>query len=158
MRISETRGARSEEQIELMRRLWTERSVTFEGRFDTVTGAGIAPLPVQRPIPVWIGTASAKGYERIGRIADGWFPMTGPGPKLDDARAMVRDAAVAAGRDPGAIGLEGRVRPPIPIPSRRAEAWAEVGASHVSVSTMGKGLKTVDDHLAALAAVASRFG
>jgi probable F420-dependent oxidoreductase len=154
------RGARSEEQIDLMRRLWTERSVTFEGKFDTVTGAGIAPPPVQRPIPVWIGTASAKGYERIGRLADGWFPMMGPGPKLDEARAAVREAAVAAGRDPEALGLQGQVRSSIEPDTVAAElaAWAEAGATHVAVSTMGQGLTTVDDHLAALAGVAGRFG
>ncbi len=153
-----TRGARSEEQIDLLRRLWTERSVTFDGTFDAVTGAGIAPLPVQRPIPVWIGSASARGYERIGRIADGWFPMTGPGPKLDDARAIVSDAAIAAGRDPEAIGLEGSVDAADPdTVSAGLAAWADVGASHVSINTMGKGLKTVDDHLSALAAVAERL-
>lgn len=53
------RGKRSAEQIDLLRRLWTEQTVTFNGRFHTVTGAGIAPLPVQRPIPVWVGAASA---------------------------------------------------------------------------------------------------
>lgn len=150
------RGARSEEQIALMRRLWTERSVTFEGQFDTVRGAGIAPLPVQRPIPVWIGTAATKGYERIGRIADGWFPMMGPGPKLAEATAVVRDAAVAAGRDPDAIGMEGQVRSSIDPDAVAAEVaqWRDAGATHVSVSTMGHGLATVDDHLEALAAVA----
>ena len=154
------RGARSEEQVELMRRLWTERSVSFDGKFDTVTGAGLAPRPVQRPIPVWIGTASAKGYERIGRLADGWFPMMGPGPKLDVARAAVRDAAVAAGRDPDALGLQGQVRSSIEPDTVAAElsAWAGAGATHVAVSTMGQGLATVDDHLAALAAIAGRFG
>lgn len=65
------RGKRSEEQIELMRSLWTQRSVTFSGRFHRLTGAGLAPLPVQRPIPVWIGAASARGFERAGRLADG---------------------------------------------------------------------------------------
>lgn len=150
-----TRGARSEEQIELMRRLWTERSVTFKGKFDAVTGAGLAPLPVQRPIPVWIGSAAAKGYERIGRLADGWFPMMGPGPKLDDARRVVRDAAIAAGRDPDAIGMEGRVNTAVPDAVATGLAqWADAGASHVTVNTMGQGLKTVDDHLAALAAIA----
>lgn len=149
------RGARSEEQIELMRRLWTERSVTFEGRFDTVTGAGLSPLPLQRPIPVWIGAASAKGYDRIGRLADGWFPMTGPGPQLDEARAAVRDAAVAAGRDPAALGLQGQVRSSIEPDAVAAElaAWGDAGATHVAVSTMGRGLATVDDHLAALQAI-----
>lgn len=149
------RGARSEEQIELLRRLWTERSVTFNGKFDTVTGAGLAPLPVQRPIPVWIGSAAAKGYERIGRLADGWFPMMGPGPKLDDARQVVRDAAFAAGRDPDAIGMEGRVDTADPDAAATGLAkWADAGASHVTINTMARGLKTVNDHLAALAAIA----
>jgi len=149
------RGARSEEQIELMKRLWTERSVTFEGRFDTVRGAGIAPLPVQRPIPVWIGAGSAKGYQRAGRMADGWFPMMGPGPKLDEARAVVRDAAVGAGRDPDALGMQGQVRSAIDPDGAAAElaAWGKAGATHVAVSTMGHGLATVDDHLAALEAI-----
>ena len=103
------RGKRSAEQIELLRRLWTEQSVTFDGDFHTVTGAGIAPLPVQRPIPVWVGAASPPGYKRAGRLADGWFPMMAPGPALDDARAIVETAAVDAGRDPATIGMEGRV-------------------------------------------------
>lgn len=151
-----TRGARSEEQIALMRRLWTERSVTFEGRFDRVTGAGLAPLPVQRPIPVWIGTAAVKGHERIGRIADGWFPMTAPGPKLDEALAVVRESALAAGRDPDAIGMEGRVNAgDIDAAAAQFDAWADAGASHVSVNTMGLGLRTVDDHLAMLERVAA---
>jgi probable F420-dependent oxidoreductase len=150
-----TRGARSEEQIALMRLLWTQRSVTFEGRFDRVVGAGLAPLPVQRPIPVWIGTAAAKGYERIGRLADGWFPMTAPGPKLEEARSIVRESALAAGRDPDAIGMEGRVNAgDADTAATQLTAWAQAGASHVSVNTMGLGLRTVDDHLAALSSVA----
>jgi probable F420-dependent oxidoreductase len=151
------RGRRSEEQIELMRRLWTERSVTFDGRHHRVTGAGLAPLPVQQPIPVWIGTASERGYERAGRIADGWFPMKRPGPELDEARGIVSDAAMAAGRDPSAIGMEGRVNWTGDADRAGAElaAWADAGASHLSVNTMGAGLRTVDDHLAVLADVAT---
>jgi probable F420-dependent oxidoreductase len=150
------RGKRSEEQIELMRRLWTERSVTFDGRYHHVTGAGLAPLPVQRPIPVWIGSASRPGFERAGRIADGWFPMVPPGPQLDAARTVVADAAVAAGRDPSAIGMEGRVdwRGDADRVAADLVAWADAGASHVSVNTMGAGLDGVDEHLAALSAVA----
>jgi len=150
------RGRRSEEQIELMRRLWTERSVTFDGRHHRVTGAGLAPLPVQQPIPVWIGTASERGYERAGRIADGWFPMKRPGPELDEARGIVADAATAAGRDPSTIGMEGRVNWTGDADRAGAQlaAWADAGASHLSVNTMGAGLRTVDDHLAVLAEVA----
>lgn len=150
------RGKRSAEQIELLRRLWTEQSVTFGGAFHTVTGAGIAPLPVQRPIPVWVGAASPPGYKRAGRLADGWFPMMGPGPSLEDARAVVERAAVEAGRDPAAIGMEGRVdwRGDADAVADQLAEWAKAGASHVSVNTMGDGRKTVDNHLAVLAQVA----
>jgi probable F420-dependent oxidoreductase len=150
------RGKRSEEQIELMRRLWTEESVTFDGKFHTVTGAGLSPLPVQRPIPVWIGAGSTRGYERAGRIADGWFPMVVPGPQLDAAREVVDRAAVDAGRDPKAIGMEAWVKWQGSADDvlTKVDKWAKVGASHVSINTMGAGLKTVDDHLAALTAVA----
>ncbi len=151
-----SRGKRSAEQITLLRRLWTEQSVTFDGEFHKVTGAGIAPLPVQRPIPVWIGAASAPGFKRAGRLADGWFPMMGPGPQLDEARAVVERAAVEAGRDPASIGMEGRVdwHGDSEATINELKAWAEAGASHVTVNTMGAGLRTVDDHLAALSEVA----
>ena len=152
-----SRGKRSAEQITLLRRLWTEQSVTFDGEFHKVTGAGIAPLPVQRPIPVWIGAASAPGYKRAGRLADGWFPMMSPGPGLDEARAVVERAAVEAGRDPASIGMEGRVdwRGDSEATINELKAWAEAGASHVTVNTMGAELRTVDDHLAALSEVAA---
>jgi len=150
------RGKRSEEQIELMRRLWTEESVTFNGKFHTVTGAGLAPLPVQRPIPVWIGAGSTPGYERAGRIADGWFPMVVPGPQLDAARSVVDRAAVDAGRDPKAIGMEAWVKWQGSADDvlTKVDKWIQAGASHISINTMGAGLETVDDHLAALTAVA----
>ena len=138
-----SRGKRSSEQIELLRRLWTEQTVTFDGAFDHVTGAGIAPLPVQRPIPIWIGAASAPGYRRAGRLADGWFPMMQPGPELDEALAEVERAAVAAGRDPSSIGMEARVSfdGDYDAVAAQVEAWAEVGATHLSVNTMRAGLK-----------------
>lgn len=151
------RGKRSEEQIELMRRLWTERSVTFDGRYHTVTAAGLAPPPVQRPIPVWIGAASDRGLERAGRLADGWFPMTAPGPGLEHAREQVRRAAAAVGRDPASLGMEGRVSW-TGDPDKTAAgiaAWRAAGATHLSVNTMNAGLATVDDHLAALERVAA---
>jgi probable F420-dependent oxidoreductase len=75
-----TRGRRLEEQITLLRRLWTEQTVTFSGASDQVTGPGLAPMPVQRPIPVWVGAHSPRAYRRAGRLADGWFPQMAPGP------------------------------------------------------------------------------
>ncbi|HEY1918951.1 MAG TPA: LLM class F420-dependent oxidoreductase [Streptosporangiaceae bacterium] len=151
------RGRRVEEQVRLLRRLWTEPSVTFEGEYERVTGAGLAPLPVQRPIPVWFGGSSRPAYARIGRLADGWFPQVPPGPRLDEARAVVGQAAAAAGRDPAALGMEGRVswgEGGLDDVLEQAAQWRDAGATHVSVNTMRAGFASADDHLAALASVA----
>jgi alkanesulfonate monooxygenase SsuD/methylene tetrahydromethanopterin reductase-like flavin-dependent oxidoreductase (luciferase family) len=141
----------------LLRRLFTEESVTFEGADEQIVGAGISPLPVQRPIPIWIGGSSPRAYQRIGRLADGWFPQVVPGPALDEARGIVEKAARDAGRNPADIGLEGRVNYTGDLDAALAsiENWRAVGATHVSINTMGAGLSGVDDHLAVLRDVAS---
>jgi probable F420-dependent oxidoreductase len=151
------RGKRSEEQVEVMRKLWTERSVTFNGKYHTVTGAGLAPLPKQRPIPVWFGAASDRAYERAGRLGDGWFPMMGPGPGLDYAVEQVKRAAAAAGRDADSLAMEGRVSLTGDRDKAAAQiaAWNAAGATHLSLNTMDAGLASVDDHLAALERVAT---
>jgi probable F420-dependent oxidoreductase len=156
-----TRGKRMEEQIGLLRRLWTERSVTHEGTFDTIVGAGLAPLPVQRPIPIWIGGLSPAALRRIGRIADGWFPRVDPGPELDEARAIIAAAAADAGRDPAAIEMDGRVKQGAGGTdelARDAQRWRDAGATHLSVDTMGFGLSGVDAHLDALARAGEGLG
>ena len=151
------RGRRSEEQVDVMRRLWTQRSVTFNGKYHTLTGAGLAPPPTQRPIPVWFGAASDRAYERAGRLGDGWFPMMEPGPGLDYARGQVERAAAAAGRDADSLGMEGRVGWTGDRDKAAADiaAWKAAGATHLSVNTMNAGLATLDDHLAALERVAA---
>jgi probable F420-dependent oxidoreductase len=151
------RGARLEEQVVLLRRLWTEPSVTHEGVYERVTGAGLAPLPVQRPIPVWFGAVAERALRRVGRLADGWFPQVPPGPRLDEARAVVSRAAVDAGRDPDAMGMEGRIswdEGDVDKLVRQAGRWRDADATHLSVNTMGAGLASVEDHLAALAKAA----
>jgi probable F420-dependent oxidoreductase len=155
------RGRRMTEQVTLLRRLWTEESVTFEGRDETVTGAGLRPLPVQRPIPVWFGAQSERAYARAGRLADGWFPQVPPGPRLDEARTIVEQAAAEAGRDPAQIGMEGRVSWGDGGAEKLVDhvgRWRDAGASHVSVNTMGAGLRSVDGHLAALTTAAEALG
>jgi probable F420-dependent oxidoreductase len=149
------RGRRVGEQVELMRRLWTEPTVNFDGTYEKVTGAGLAPLPVQRPIPVWFGAASPPAYRRAGRLADGWFPQVPPGHGLEEARAAVEQAARDAGRDPTELGIEGRVTWGDGGAQKLAEQaarWRDAGASHLSVNTMGAGLASVDHHLEVLEA------
>ena len=155
-----TRGRRIEEQVALMRRLWTEESVTHEGEFDRVTGAGLAPLPVQRPIPVWFGAQSERAYRRAGRLADGWFPQVSPGPELDKARQVVDAAAREAGRDPAQLGVEGRIswRGDAGRLAEQAGRWQEAGATHLAVNTMGAGLASLGDHLGALEQAAVALG
>jgi probable F420-dependent oxidoreductase len=150
------RGRRLDEQMGLLRRLWTEQSVTFDGAYDHIKGAGLAPLPVQRPIPIWLGAQSPVAYRRVGRAADGWFPQISPGPELDEALSVIAETATAAGRDPAAIEMEGRVtwRGDTDQLGERLGHWQQAGATHVSVNTMKAGLATVDDHLRALAEVA----
>jgi len=149
------RGERISEQVALMRRLWTEESVTFEGRFETVIGAGLAPMPIRRPIPVWFGGLSPAALRGAGKLGDGWFPLMAPGPELEQGRALVEEMALEARRDPRAIGMEGKLDfgdGDLDRLGREAELWRTIGTSHLSVNTMRADLAQLDDHRAALAA------
>ncbi len=155
------RGARMDEQVPLLRRLWTETSLTADGPGERVVGAGLAPLPLQRPIPIWFGGRSDPAYRRVGRLGDGWFPQVRPGPDLDHALRVVASAAHEAGRDPSDIGMEGRVVWSPDDPDRfvrRVESWRAAGASHLTVDTMSRELPDVDAHLTALGRVAELTG
>ncbi|MHB8393081.1 MAG: LLM class F420-dependent oxidoreductase [Candidatus Dormibacteria bacterium] len=155
------RGARMGEQVTLLRKLWTQTSVTHEGEYERVTGAGLAPAPIQRPIPVWFGASSERALRRAGQLADGWFPQAPPGPKLDWARSIFEQAAADSGRDPAALGMEGRVswKPGgTDQLQEQVQLWQKAGATHLSVNTMGTGLGSVDGHLEALQQVAEALG
>jgi probable F420-dependent oxidoreductase len=147
------RGARSEEQIEVLRALWTKELVTFKGRWHTITDAGINPLPVQRPIPIWLGGGAEPVLRRVGRLGDGWFPLAEPGDKVRSMIERIRSYAKDAGRDPSAIGIEGRVS--VADGSREnwlqaISQWKELGATHVSVNTMKAGFSTPSAHIDAI--------
>ena len=147
------RGRRSEEQIELLRKLWTEESVNFDGRYHKVSNAGINPLPVQRPIPIWLGGGEDRVIQRIGKMADGWFPQFQPDSAGQEKIGVMREAARIAGRDPKAIGIEGRVSLATDNQSeweKIASSWDEVGATHFSINTMKAGLKGPDQHIEAI--------
>jgi probable F420-dependent oxidoreductase len=151
------RGARSVEQVALLRRLFTEESVTFEGRYETVRGAGLHPLPVQRPIPIWFGANQPPALRRAGELADGWFPQRAPGEGLEESKAIVDGAALAAGRDPATLGMEGRVKVEDGLEDAVA-AWRAAGASHLSLNTMKLGLDSVEGHLEVLRTAAKVLG
>ncbi|MFC6083493.1 LLM class F420-dependent oxidoreductase [Sphaerisporangium aureirubrum] len=147
-----TRGKRIEEQVDLLRRLWTEPVVTFDGTYHHVTAAGLAPLPVQRPIPIWFGAHSPAAYRRTGRLADGWFPQMPPGPELEEAKSIIHRSATEAGRDPATLGMEGRLAWTGDPEALRtlSHQWQSAGATHIALNMMKAGLHTVDDHLGAL--------
>jgi probable F420-dependent oxidoreductase len=141
------RGRRVEEQIELLRRLWTEPTVSFTGRDHTVSEAGINPLPVQRPIPLWIGAHTSVARRRAGRLADGWFPLGRISDPVVAAMEEVWSAAEEAGRKRADVGADGRVNfADVPEAEWAADVqrWREAGATHLSVNTMNVGLAGAD--------------
>jgi probable F420-dependent oxidoreductase len=147
------RGKRIEEQITLLRALWTQDLVTFEGRWHQVDDAGINPLPVQRPIPIWMGGWVDAVLRRVAAMADGWVVSGHPTPEIAESVQKLRDYAREAGRDPGSIGLQGGIllRDATPDDCRRDLAtWRELGASHAMVNTMGAGFSSPTAHIDAL--------
>jgi probable F420-dependent oxidoreductase len=145
----ETRGRRQAEQVVLLRKLWTQRLVDFEGRYDHVPDAGIYPQPIQRPIPVWFGGGSDATLRRMARLGDGWMPNYLPLDEMAERLRVLRGLIVDAGRNPGTFGVDVRIDT-----SRTGEAeWpvtlerlADVGITHVCVNTMNSGL-SLDEHL-----------
>jgi probable F420-dependent oxidoreductase len=149
-----TRGRRVEEQVEVMRALWTRELVTFKGAHHQISDAGLNPLPVQRPIPVWMGGESEPVQQRMARIADGWMPHFRPGAPAQATVDRLHEMVRGAGRDPRAFGIEGRMAlPQIPAAdwSKELEGWRAMrGITHLCVHTAGMGLATPDDHVKTL--------
>ena len=154
------RGRRTEEQIPLLRALWTQEVVNFKGRWNHVTDAGINPLPVQRPIPIWMGAGGRlspvppeRVLRRVARLADGWFPQFSPDEAGRETITRVREYAREEGRDPSVIGMEARINIADGNPEfwvERAKAWEELGATHISVNTMRAGLESSEAHINAI--------
>ena len=151
------RGLRSEEQVTLMRRLWTEELITYEGKWHKITDAGICPLPVQQPIPVWFGGHADIVKRRIARMGDGWFPLFRPDERGAEQIEKLRGYAREEGRDPAEIGIEAMIphrgRSEDKIASDIA-GWRDLGATHISINTMNSGMKSPQDHMDAITAFA----
>jgi probable F420-dependent oxidoreductase len=144
------RGRRAEEQVEVLRRLWTEPVVDFEGRWHRIPRAGINPLPVQRPIPIWIGGSAEAAISRAARLADGFFPQR---PLQDGWPATMerfRGWVEEAGRNPEEIGIEWRMDVSSGTPDdwrAESEERKALGATHLSIQTMRGGLEGPDAHV-----------
>jgi len=154
-----TRGARQEEQIELLRRLFTEPVVSFSGRFDRVDRAALVPKP-SKSIPIWLGGSGPAAFDRAARLADGFIFIGGRGSGATDAWEQLRQRIIDAKRSVEDFGAEcvsrggsdlGRV-------VGKGETWQEAGGTHFSVVTMGMGLDSVDDHVKYLEQLSQAFG
>jgi probable F420-dependent oxidoreductase len=149
-----TRGAREEEQIELLRRLFTEPVVDFSGTFDRVDRASLVPKP-SRPVPIWLGGSGDKAFDRAARLADGFIFFGGGVDGAVDAWTRMRDQAAGLGRSVADFGGEYVALSGADLGelAGEIEAWRNAGGTHVSVVTMGLGLNSVDDHIDFVASV-----
>jgi probable F420-dependent oxidoreductase len=148
-----TRGRRLEEQVAVMRALWTQTQVTFKGKWHQLDGVGIAPLPSQRPIPVWAGGSSEPAVKRIARFADGWIPGAWTPEAAAEAIPPFVAAVKAAGRDPGDVAIQCRLR----ILNGTPESWVKArdgfeaaGATHLGIVINAPEYKSIDQHIKAI--------
>jgi len=156
-----TRGKRIEEQVKVMRRLWTEPLVTYQGRWDTIQDAGLNPMPFQQPIPIWFGGQAEPVMKRTARLGDGWMPNTRTPASAQPLLESLDRYLAEAGRSRADFGIEARIKFE---PGKADESlksmvtWRQYGATHLSINTMGSGLQTPQEHLAALAEFAREAG
>lgn len=156
-----TRGRRVEEQVELLRLLWTQPLVSFKGQWDEIEDAGINPLPLQQPLPIWFGGHADPVLKRVARIGDGWLPNY---RKAEDARLSVEKISSyleETGRDPDSVGLEPRIWYGDGDPEewqRTIKEWIDLGATHLTFNTMRCGFKSPAEHIDAIEMFAKHAG
>jgi probable F420-dependent oxidoreductase len=168
----EKRAKRMEEQVEVMRKLWTQRAVTFKGEYHSIPDVGLKPLPVTRPVPIWFGGGSDRPnfgndpakevvMRRIARLGDGWIPQIGPRERGLELWETMKGYLKEYGRDPKSFGLE------VGILANRAnqdkwadhvQFWRKQGATHLVVNQIRDGLQGVDAHLTRLEEVRKAIG
>lgn len=148
------RGKRSEEQIDLLRKLWSQELVTFEGKFHTVTDAGLNPLPPGRSIPIWFGGMADPVLERVAKIGDGWLPLGSPNDKLKISFDKLKKYLDQNSKSMSDIGVEAMIS----LKNSGSDtdirkdlsSWAEMGTTHISINTMNCGLKFPGEHIKAI--------
>jgi len=147
-----SRGTRQREQVEVLKKLWCDDLVTYQGRFHQFTEVNITPRPVQRPIPVWFGGSSDAVVKRAAQIGDGWMPIMAPDHEAEDKLEQLRNHLSDCGRDPSAFGIEGWLRMDKADPdewSVAAEGWRKLGADIVMLYPMYR-IPNFDDQIETL--------
>jgi len=155
------RGKRMEEQVALLRMLWTQPLVKFEGRWHNIPDAGINPLPVQRPIPIWFGGTDDRALQRMARIGDGWILNIRTIEQAHTKLDMLNHYLEEAGRNKASFGIESRLNMNLIKPDEWLSfmrTWEELGATHLTVNTMGCGYDTTTAHIQALKQFAGIIG
>ncbi|HKK31514.1 MAG TPA: LLM class F420-dependent oxidoreductase [Alphaproteobacteria bacterium] len=148
-----TRGRKQEEQVQLLKRYWCDRTVTFEGEFDRVAHAGVNPLPIQRPIPIWFGGGVDAVLKRAAKYGDGWIPLGNPGRTSMQMLEKLRSFLKEQGRDPASFGVEAWIRYNLGGPAewrRAVDTWRSAGASHATFYTSGQGAGGLDEQITAM--------
>jgi probable F420-dependent oxidoreductase len=151
------RGRRFEEQIELMRRLWTYPVLTFEGRYHRITAAGLNPLPTRRPLPLWIGASAESAIKRAAQTADGYFPQRPLDGSWRATLEKIHRWRADAGRDRDAFGIDQRLNVGSASPDEVhtvVDEWRSLGATHLTLNIMGAGLRGPDAHIKRLTELA----
>jgi probable F420-dependent oxidoreductase len=148
-----TRGRVMEEQIEVLRQLWSSETVSYRGQFHTINEAGLKPLPVRRTIPIWLGGSTDVLLRRVARTGDGWFPQGKPDERMRERIERLRGFIREAGRDPATIGIEARVEASegdLDEWIAWTEGWRALGATHISLNTMKAGFASPGEHIKAV--------
>ena len=148
------RGRRVEEQVEVLRKLWTQPLVNFRGTYHVINNAGLNPMPVQRPIPIWFGGSTEPALRRAARLGDGWMPAgRKPDETARDLVAQLEKYLQEAGRDRRNFGIDPWISV-AGVPKdewrKRVEAWQSLGANYIAVDTMRAGFATPQAHIDAI--------
>ncbi len=137
----------------LLRQLWTMPLVTFDGRWHHIPDAGVNPLPVQRPIPIWFGGHADAVLRRIARMGDGWLPNYRSAEDAAPSLDLLDSYLAESGRTRADIGLEARLHSRLGDLDnllQRMAGWQAAGATHISLNTMGAGYQSAADHITAI--------
>lgn len=144
------RGKLIDEQIAVLRQVWTQPFSSYSGRYHCFNDVGINPMPVQQPIPLWLGGSTEIALRRVAQVGDGWFPLDAPTVKMQETAACLREFLRKAGRDADGFGIEPRVSAKdggLEECVRQAAVWSDLGATHIALNTMDAGLTTLDAHI-----------